>query len=1257
MIRSLRVPKSFFLLMVAVFLTSTAAEAATSVIVELNGEPTAMAVARARAKQTPMSPEQVEAHRATLAAAQDRFLEDLTRAGVAFTIGGLTVQGVRIDYRYTLVFNGINLHVDPTSIARIESMPAVKKVHPDEMLYTQLDVSVPYIRAQQVYGAIPELTRYDKAGEGYEGQGMYLSVIDTGIEWQHEMFGGDPTPPRLGIEPAVSGRNEKVVYYLPFGDLAVEDGHGHGTHVASTAAGYRGFEPGPDGLPLTGDEIPIHGVAPQARIMAYNVCANIASAVGSLTGAVGGCLSAAITMAIEDSVSPRTVNGFPKPVAHVINMSLGGSGTPDSVSALAADNAVRMGAVVVAAAGNSGPGESTAGAPCVGRLVTCVANSVDPAGSWSLDVLDPSSVNRLLPGAISPAESLRTAANERSGIQLLPMSGSKKPVGGVAQYYVYVLGGETPLSYPASVAGRIAIVQSTLPATFAQIANSAAAAGAVGLVYRTATANPTAVKATIPAANLPPEDFDYLVALMGAGAAPPSGTLSKHPIRLNPFFGQTLMNSTSSRGPVAGFGQVKPDVTGPGTNIMAALPPASLLGVLAQGNYGAISGTSMASPHVAGAAILVRQARPTWTPDMVRAALQNSSTNLRNEHGVPNAEGAQSVIDQGSGLIDVHAAVNLKALMGVTSDDVNRPAILASHSFGIVEAISSRTVVSRTVRVTLLDVAGSAGTYALVVANNRGLEIPGISVTTSAASVSVAANGSATFDVTVTIDGSVVTTGDPLQLQWYVRANRTDGSESLAMPFYLRATRTTPPSATLLPIADDDTPDQENGIDRDGNYVLSWLYPTTDVAQPCGFRVEETQPTSSGTIWYDDAEELMVPLAGNSRWSGDQWTTRPHAGTLSQGYSPIYIDQNTASITSGPIDLPPALITLTFDSFEDIELDFDYGHVDVSDDGGATFTQVATYTGGIFIGERMVDLSAFAGKTIRLRFRLVSDQLVSTPAHQGWTIDNIRVRAGAAFDPIATLPGTARTLPISGKQDGTWAYRVTALFDDCSSNPFEALPSNVEQITVSVATAPPTASFSSDPNPAAVGESITFDASASHDGDSVGGHPGIAQYHWTFGDGMTRTTTSPVTTHAYGAAGTYRVALTVVDDEGESASTESLQTVREPNANISGGGHIVVAGGKANFGIDVVATASQASGNVVWNDHARGVKIKSTRITRVERNGSRATIYGEGTLNKKEAMPFILELADNGHSDDTASMQAGDYRASGPVAGGNINIE
>src|SRR6185436_14219727 len=190
-------------------------------------------------------------------------------------------------------------------------------------------------------------------------------------------------------------------YYLPLADVGVEDGFGHGTHVASTVAGF---------LSQTMNGTQIHGVAPQAKLMSYKVCSDIESRVSQVQP-VGGCDSSNIIMALEDSVSPFTLNNalLPKPVAHVINMSLGGGGGPDNPTAIAASNAALAGAVVVAASGNSGPGEGTTGSPAAGTHVLSVGATTHPGsagGVWSTELLQAGAVSPSTVGAVSPANNL-----------------------------------------------------------------------------------------------------------------------------------------------------------------------------------------------------------------------------------------------------------------------------------------------------------------------------------------------------------------------------------------------------------------------------------------------------------------------------------------------------------------------------------------------------------------------------------------------------------------------------------------------------------------------------------------------------------------------------------------------------------------------------------------------------------------------------------------------------------------------------------
>ncbi len=795
----------------------------TSVIVELRGDPGAVYKARIQRAGGSVSNEQLQSYRNQLSVGQDQLLNDLKQRGVQFQVDSVDVNNFdgslagKVEYRYTLVLNAVTLTVPRAAIPTIESLPQVKKVHQNGYLHVALQKSVDYINAPKVYGRYQELTPTDNFNEGYEGQGINIAVLDTGIDWKHEMFGGDPTPPRLGILPEVAAvnTNKKVIYYLPLAGTV--DDFGHGTHASADAAGYMGTAPGPDGIPGTTDDIRIHGVAPQARLMGYKVC----------TG-TGSCLNAATILAIEDAVSPYTLKAVgsnttggdvplvQKPIAHVINMSLGGAGGPDDTTALASDNATLMGTIVVASAGNDGPVDSTVGSPASGRRVIAVGADTDPGtGVNTADVV-----------------------GGRTGMKAIAMDGSPAVMADIAQNFVYCGLAETIDTVPDNVSGKIAVIKrgSTintpdLPVVgnpglgtglFQTKTYNATAKGAIAVIFVNNVdgelAATTVRKSIVPVFGMSRENGRYLLSLIGATPSDPDnatiGATSTQLLRINKsLVFSPDMAEFSSRGPVEGFGQVKPDISAPGVQVLAAVPPASVLGGLAvvlEGapNYLHLDGTSMATPHMAGTAALVKQAHLDWTPDIIRTVLINTATNPRDQAGTPKGDGptvADSIIAQGGGLIDVREAVNAKALMGVAGDGIEQPGILGSHSFGEVPVINNRTTHTETVTVTVRDLSGEGGTYNLAIANNRDLQIAGINVSLSQSSVTLQPNGTATYTVNATFDGdrirdAVVNKGggvfEPIQMQWFVTAKRSDNAESLRMPFYFKPGQSLPANAT-----------------------------------------------------------------------------------------------------------------------------------------------------------------------------------------------------------------------------------------------------------------------------------------------------------------------------------------------------------------------------------------------------------------------------------------------------------------------------
>lgn len=892
-----------------------------TVIVELASDP--VVVAKFYSEQSGQQFD-AAAYRQRVVSEQERFLERVRAAGINHTVAAVNAPNgdttASIVFRFNYVYNGVTLVVPASAIPLIRSLDGVAGVHEAEEMRADLDRAVNYTRASQLYGNPPKVNQFDEINTGgLHGEGMIVAVIDTGVDWTHPMFGGDPTPPQFGVGPAMATRNQKVIYYLNLTAGAVSDDFGHGTHVASDIAGYETLAPttSADGVPYAGPSAKIHGVAPRSRIMAYK----------TLSG-VGTGLNPSTILAIEDAVQPVTLNGYPKPVAHVINLSLGSTvNDPNSPASVACDNATLAGVTVVASAGNSGrpttdnpTGEATIGSPGTGRRVLTVGANNDPGslvknialdrafdnGGWPdlTDVLDPASVNRAQTGLVDGSNK-PTASGQRTDINVKLAGGSPYLGNPFAQYYVFAGTVTSPADVPDAVAGRIAIARPS--GAFAGAANAIAAKGAAAiLLIRPDLAKITVANTTVPTLSITETDAAYLLDILSStdndAGEPAKGSLSEFPIRVEAGAYVPAMADFSSKGPVGGFGQIKPDITAPGVNILGAtvrvggVSPAPSY-MLDPTGYTSASGTSFSSPITAGVVALIKQKNMGWTPAMIRASLINTATNLRRADGTPLADGAQSLNDQGGGLIDAAAAANAKALMGtgapgptgsapitrpfqvgvgpLIGTSPGNPDFSASYSFGVVEVagVIGSSTHSQTVNIYDVTDGGGAGTYRLTPSNVRNLDGQNFRVEITDENggaineVTVPEGGSASFKVNLIADAE--SAADATQVQWYVSATRTDGGQHLRMPFYLRATRPVV-SATAPTLGNIDGAElaYATPLDTDGNYRLNFSKPTTG-ASPDRLRIDES--ADGGATWTKLAEvpasQTSLDIAGKGNGS------------------------------------------------------------------------------------------------------------------------------------------------------------------------------------------------------------------------------------------------------------------------------------------------------------------------------------------------------------------------------------------------------
>ncbi|MDT8449269.1 MAG: S8 family serine peptidase [Wenzhouxiangellaceae bacterium] len=511
----------------------------------------------------------------------------------------------------------------PGQIRQIRQMPGVVSVHPVELHQPLNADSVPWIGAPEAW-----------ADPGATGAGVTIGVIDTGIDYFHAGMGGSGDPADFAANDpntAADGGfpNAKVIGGWDFvgtdfnaGDPANDtpmpdddpvDENFHGTHVSGSAAGWQTDSVG-------------YGVARDALLYALKVFGE------------GGSTNQTAN-AIERALDPNE-DGAIDDALDIINMSLGSDfGDPDSVSSLASQNAVEAGMIVVTSAGNSGNVPYILGSPAAAPGAISVAASV-PGNRLvpNLAVASPASVAGDFPGV------------EGAGPVLLADTG---PISGELVPGDPLLGCD-PLTNGADIAGNIALIIRGACAFDTKYLN-AQAAGATAIVVYNDGATPDRVAPivmgglsnaiTIPGAMISFTAGDALNA--AAETETVQATLELGP---NDIFADTI-TGFSSRGPGPGGSLFKPEVAAPGQSIVSHGFGTGTGAITA-------SGTSMASPHVAGLAAILRELHPDQPPAVIKAMIMNS-TETSYVDGVAGASTPSPLTAQGTGVIRADRAARL----------------------------------------------------------------------------------------------------------------------------------------------------------------------------------------------------------------------------------------------------------------------------------------------------------------------------------------------------------------------------------------------------------------------------------------------------------------------------------------------------------------------------------------------------------------------------------------------------------------------
>ncbi|XP_027079599.1 subtilisin-like protease [Coffea arabica] len=501
------------------------------------------------------------------------------------TVTASSNDGPRIIYPYHNVFKGFAAKLSAEDVKAMEKMPGFVSARPQKVL------SLHTTHTPNFLGLHPN-SGFWKASN--YGKGVIIGVLDSGITPDHPSFGdeGMPPPPakwKGKCEFNTSVCNNKLIgaRFFRHGDGSSIDGIGHGTHTASTAAGSY-----VEGANVFGNANGTAvGIAPLAHLAIYKVCTTSSCSESDLL--------AAMDAAIHDGVD-------------VLSISLGGSSEPfyaDNI-ALGAYRATEKGIFVSCSAGNDGPSSST----------------LSNEAPWILTV-GASTTDRKIRATVVLGNKEKLEGETLHQPKDFPST----------QFRIFFPGANqsdpnadrfctTALLNQTGIKGKIAVCDiGEIPLLDKE--ENVKAAGGVGMII----INPeefgytTSVDAySLPATQVTYADRLKLIKYVNTARSPKAAISFK-----GTMIGDNHAPAVayfSSRGPSqASIGILKPDIIGPGVNILAAWHRSVENNPNTKSNFNVISGTSMACPHLSGVAALLKSAHPNWSPAAIKSAMMTTT--------------------------------------------------------------------------------------------------------------------------------------------------------------------------------------------------------------------------------------------------------------------------------------------------------------------------------------------------------------------------------------------------------------------------------------------------------------------------------------------------------------------------------------------------------------------------------------------------------------------------------------------------------
>jgi minor extracellular serine protease Vpr len=682
------------------------------------------------------------------------------------SVGGRELARVQVAH------NAIAVRIEASQLTQLAAISGVARVRPVLNYEMTLTETVPYVGGTAVHVS------------GRDGTGVTVAVLDSGIDYTHRNLGG---PGTLEAYAAAYGANPadplnttldglfptaKVIAGFDFvGEdwpntaLAPDpdpiDFDGHGTHVADIIAGQS----------LDGTH---KGMAPGAKLVAVKVCSSVSTA----------CSGVALLQGMDFALDPNG-DGDTADAVDIINMSLGSAyGQIEDDLSLASTNAVKLGVIVVAAAGNDANKPYIVGSPSTAPGVISVAQTQVPsAQAIPLVVNTPAAIAGIY--ANTATVDWAPVGNGVTGD--VAFIGRGCPAGSIAP-------GSPADPILNNPAGKIALIDRGDCSVSLKV-DYAAKAGAIGVLIGL-VAPGDAVSFSFGGGDLPlPPTLvvqqSLSTAIKAQLTAGQTVNVSISPAAAIPLVGS--MASTSSRGPSISGQSIKPEIGAPGASVSAEVGTGD--------GATAFGGTSGASPMVAGAAALMLQAYPNRSPEKIKAMLMNSAETAVYTNPALLPGELAPITRIGAGELRVDRAIAQTAIAW------NRATKSAALSFGALE-VESHMVVERTLRVE--NFANSARNFTITPSFRYASDEASGAVKVQVRSrVHVSAGGHEDIDVKLIIDPNKLSTwtlnggsqgGNGAALngpEYDGYITLTAGSEKISVPWHVLPRKAAETDATL----------------------------------------------------------------------------------------------------------------------------------------------------------------------------------------------------------------------------------------------------------------------------------------------------------------------------------------------------------------------------------------------------------------------------------------------------------------------------